>query len=70
MSRCARLAALVAAGARRSGEGRGEHAQGFENRTRKPIPNNLAAIRSALEAAGIEFTNGDVPGVRLRKKKR
>jgi hypothetical protein len=22
------------------------------------------------EAAGIEFTNGDVPGVRLRKKKR
>jgi transcriptional regulator with XRE-family HTH domain len=42
----------------------------FEARRRKPIPNNLAAIRSALEAAGIEFTNGDVPGVRLRKKKR
>jgi transcriptional regulator with XRE-family HTH domain len=42
----------------------------FENRARKPIPNNLAAIRGALEAAGIEFTNGDVPGVRLRKKKR
>ena len=42
----------------------------FENRTRKPIPNNLAAIRSALEAAGIEFLNGDAPGVRLRKKKR
>jgi DNA-binding transcriptional regulator YiaG len=42
----------------------------FENRARKPIPNNLAAIKGALEAAGIEFTNGDVPGVRLRKKKR
>ena len=42
----------------------------FENRARKPIPNNLAAIKAALEAAGIEFTNGDVPGVRLRKKKR
>jgi hypothetical protein len=26
------------------------------------------AIRSALEAAGVEFTNGDQPGVRLRKK--
>ena len=42
----------------------------FEARRRKPIPNNLAAIKTALEAAGIEFTNGDVPGVRLRKKKR
>jgi transcriptional regulator with XRE-family HTH domain len=25
------------------------------------------AIRAALEAAGVEFTNGDRPGVRLRK---
>lgn len=27
----------------------------------------LAAIRTALEAAGVEFMNGDAPGVRLRK---
>jgi hypothetical protein len=27
----------------------------------------VAAIRTALEAAGAEFTNGDAPGVRLRK---
>lgn len=27
----------------------------------------VQAIRSALEAAGVEFTNGDAPGVRLRK---
>jgi hypothetical protein len=27
----------------------------------------VAALRRALEAAGIEFTNGDQPGVRLRK---
>jgi predicted transcriptional regulator len=26
-------------------------------------------IRHALEKAGIEFTNGDAPGVRLKKKK-
>jgi hypothetical protein len=25
------------------------------------------AIRTALEAAGVEFTNGEQPGVRLRK---
>ncbi len=25
------------------------------------------AIRAALEAAGIEFTDGDAPGVRLRR---
>jgi transcriptional regulator with XRE-family HTH domain len=27
----------------------------------------LSAIRHALESAGIDFTNGDQPGVRLRK---
>lgn len=26
-----------------------------------------ASVRAALEAAGIEFTNRDAPGVRLRK---
>jgi transcriptional regulator with XRE-family HTH domain len=25
------------------------------------------AIRAALEAAGVEFTNGDQPGVRLKR---
>ena len=30
-------------------------------------PRTLAAIRTALEAAGVEFTNGDAPGVLLRK---
>jgi DNA-binding transcriptional regulator YiaG len=28
--------------------------------------NNLAAVRRALEAAGVEFTNGGQPGVRMR----
>jgi ribosome-binding protein aMBF1 (putative translation factor) len=42
----------------------------FEGRRRKPIANNLDAIKRALEAAGVEFTNGDAPGVRMRKKRR
>jgi hypothetical protein len=29
--------------------------------------NNVDAVRRALEAAGVEFTNGEGPGVRLRK---
>jgi transcriptional regulator with XRE-family HTH domain len=28
---------------------------------------SIAAIRAALEAAGVEFTNGEQPGVRLRR---
>jgi ribosome-binding protein aMBF1 (putative translation factor) len=32
------------------------------------LVSNLAAIQSALEAGGIEFTNGDSPGIRLRRK--
>jgi transcriptional regulator with XRE-family HTH domain len=40
----------------------------FEKGRRVPVINNLTAIRAALEAAGVEFTNGDQPGVRLRKK--
>ena len=31
---------------------------------------NAAAIRRALESAGIEFTNGDAPGVRLRRDRK
>jgi hypothetical protein len=35
------------------------------------IPNNLDAIQSALEEAGVEFTGGDgeLPGVRPRGRK-
>jgi transcriptional regulator with XRE-family HTH domain len=40
----------------------------FEIGKRSPHPRTLAAIRSALEAAGVEFiANGGGPGVRLRK---
>lgn len=39
----------------------------FENEKSMPQRPTLTAMRSALEAAGVEFTNGDQPGVRLRK---
>ena len=41
----------------------------FERGARTPYPNNLAAIRAALEAAGVMFVpeNGGGAGVRLRK---
>ncbi len=44
----------------------------FEVGERQPIPANLAAIKRALEAAGIEFIaeNGGGPGVRLARAKR
>jgi transcriptional regulator with XRE-family HTH domain len=31
-------------------------------------PRTIHAIRSALESAGVEFTNGGQPGVRLKAK--
>jgi transcriptional regulator with XRE-family HTH domain len=31
-------------------------------------PSTLALLKQAFEAAGIEFTNGKKPGVRLRKQ--
>jgi DNA-binding XRE family transcriptional regulator len=41
----------------------------FEREARAPYPRTLAAIRSVLEAAGVEFIaeNGGGAGVRLRK---
>jgi transcriptional regulator with XRE-family HTH domain len=42
----------------------------FEKRRFAPTPANLAAIRAALERAGIEFLDGDQAGVRLIRKKK
>jgi hypothetical protein len=41
----------------------------FERGARSPYPRTLVDIRKALEAEGVEFTNGDAPGVRLRQRK-
>lgn len=44
----------------------------FEKGRRVPTVNNVAAIRRALETAGVEFIdqNGGGPGVRLRKRRK
>ena len=42
----------------------------FEQESRAPYERTLADIRRALEAAGVDFTNGEQPGVRLRKAPR
>jgi transcriptional regulator with XRE-family HTH domain len=41
----------------------------FERSRRTVSEDAAAAIRAALEAAGVEFTNGDQPGVRLKKQR-
>ena len=33
----------------------------------RDLTDPIAAIRAALEEAGVEFTDGDTPGARLRK---
>ena len=40
----------------------------FENGKTSPNRLTIAAIQRALEAGGIEFTNGAKPGVRLGQK--
>ena len=41
----------------------------FEKGRRVPTRNNLTAIRHALESVGVEFTNGNAPGVKLHVRK-
>lgn len=40
----------------------------FEKGRRQPTRNNLAAVHSAFEKAGIEFLNHGQPGVRLARR--
>src|SRR5471032_1363977 len=38
----------------------------FERESRMPYDRTLADVQRAFEAAGVEFTNGGQPGVRMR----
>ena len=40
--------------------------EAFENGTKSTSFPTRSKLREALEATGVEFTNGDAPGVRLR----
>jgi transcriptional regulator with XRE-family HTH domain len=40
----------------------------FENEKSVPIRATLDVIRRAFEKAGVEFTNGDEPGLKLKAK--
>jgi len=40
----------------------------FERGARQPQRSTADAIKRALEAAGVEFTNGDQPGVRMARR--
>ena len=42
----------------------------FETDKRQPQARTLEAMREALEAGGVTFTNGSEPGVKLKAKKR
>ena len=38
----------------------------FESGKREPYVRTIDELRAALESAGVEFTNGDQPGVRMK----
>ena len=42
----------------------------FEAENRKPIKATLAALRAALEHAGVEFIDGEQEGVKFRPKRK
>jgi transcriptional regulator with XRE-family HTH domain len=39
----------------------------FELGKRQPYDRTIDDLRTAIEAAGVEFTNGEQPGVKMRK---
>jgi transcriptional regulator with XRE-family HTH domain len=40
----------------------------YEQENRDPFSKTVEALQDALESAGVEFTNGKRPGVRMRGK--
>ena len=41
----------------------------FEQDKRKPFARTIRDLRESFEAAGIEFTNGNTPGLRLKPRR-
>jgi DNA-binding transcriptional regulator YiaG len=44
--------------------------RGFELEQTSPNPATLTVLRMAFEKAGVEFTDGDQPGVRMRRRRK
>lgn len=42
----------------------------FEKGKRSPFARTIRDLQEALEAGGVEFTNGDAPGLRLKARRR
>jgi transcriptional regulator with XRE-family HTH domain len=42
----------------------------FENERSRGYDDTVEKLQRALESAGVEFTNGDRPGVRMKKSSR
>lgn len=42
----------------------------YERGASTPYPRTIRDLLEAFEAAGIEFTNGETPGLRLKARKR
>ncbi|MEA2879214.1 MAG: hypothetical protein QOF14_4410 [Hyphomicrobiales bacterium] len=42
----------------------------YERGTRTPYDRTIRDLRKAFEGAGIEFMNGDAPGLRLKTRRR
>ena len=55
--------------ARRSGIS-GTTIRAFETEQTNPNPATLIVLRQTFEKAGVEFTNDDQPGVRMKRKGR
>jgi hypothetical protein len=49
---------------------RRDHSEFEIARDRRPTAPDVEAIQRALEEAGVEFTNGKRPGVRLKKDRK
>jgi len=39
----------------------------YERGARRPYPRTIRDLREAFETAGIEFTNGETPGLRFKR---
>ena len=62
------LLAWTQADAARAAHVNSQTVRDFEQGKKRPQDSTLTVLKQAFEARGVEFTNGDAPGVRLHKR--